>query len=348
MNVLTELHHSGLFASLHYLLEDRLGHNLYRPIGMDWFDRGYWRIAEPYGNDIATVKQFLEIDNIPSDGSGGLNNLKHLEQNGVHHIWDEAHEYYQKAITLQTFLDMDIDIIIATVPAHIHAYRKLIQASKKNTKLVYQIGNIGWHRDIPWDQVNNLMASVKPFEIPDGKNAVFYRQEFPLDVFSKATEPPKKEIRSFVNCLPRPELFNLLRGLLGDYSMYSHGITCQDGIITGTREIARLMKQSAFGYHVKPHGDGFGHVIHNWFAVGRPVIVDSRDYADKLAGDLLIDGTTCIDISDKPMRVVADMITGMTERTYLDMCDAVSNIFSRKVNFEKDAENVKEFIYSLY
>ncbi len=39
MNVLADRHHAGLYRSLQ-LLGDRLGWNLYTPVGMDWWDAG--------------------------------------------------------------------------------------------------------------------------------------------------------------------------------------------------------------------------------------------------------------------------------------------------------------------
>ncbi|MCJ7634401.1 hypothetical protein MUP77_18670, partial [Candidatus Bathyarchaeota archaeon] len=62
-NVFVELHHGDLFFSLHLLFEERLEMNLFRPIGMAWFEKGFFKIAEPYGNAPDTIDQFLGVPN---------------------------------------------------------------------------------------------------------------------------------------------------------------------------------------------------------------------------------------------------------------------------------------------
>lgn len=347
MNVLADFHHAGLYASLHYLFEDRLGYNLYRPIGLEWFEQGYWKIAEPYLNNMATIRQFLAKDSVPSDGSQPLNQTDSVE-NGIHKIWDAAHGYYQKAIELETFKQMDFDIVIATVPDHIAAYKKLITDTGSKAKLVFQLGNIGWHNSIPWQLIDNVMASVKPFPVPSGKNTIFYKQEFDLNVFKPSNSAPEQLITSFVNCLPQGNKFYELEKALPEYKFEAHGITCRDGICQSTQEIANLMGRSSFGYHFKPQGDGFGHVLHNWFAIGRPILVGCDDYKDKLAGGLLEDMVTCIDISHRNAQEAADIVRRVVNGPdYERMCTAVKNRFKMRVNFEEDAYKVKQFIDAL-
>lgn len=343
MNVFADLHHAGLYASLKYLFEDRLGFSLYRPIGIQWFKHGYWKIAEPYNNAEATIFQYLTPNAIPEDGTPPLNNTSG-RPSGVYSIYDSAHDYHQKALTLDKFRNMNFEYVIASIPAHIDAYRKLITDTGSKAKLIYHIGNIGWHQQIPWDKVDNVMASVAPFPVPEGKNVVFYRQEFKTDLFDKAHSNEDKTISSFVNCLPNPELFLQLEQEMPDYKFLSYGITCRDGICQSVGEIAKRMKQARYGYHFKPGGDGYGHVIHNWFAAGKPVLVGLDDYRDKLASDLLEDNVTCIDLSGKRPIDIARTIKELDENGYDTMRNNVINRFKEVVNFEKDAEKVSQFL----
>jgi len=344
MKIFSDLHHTDLYASFHYLFEKRLGHELYRPIGNEWFDQGYWKIAEPYGNHIPTIDQYLKVNSIPSDGTPQLNKTE-KEQEGVHYIWDGNRDFHQKAITLDKFLEMDFDVIIASIPAHVKAYKKLIKDNNLKAKLIYHIGNIGWHEEIPWMEVDNLMASVKEFPIKQaGKNVIFYRQEFDLKIFSPAKGKPKQKITSFVNVMPLKSIWEDFKRWLPGMNWVSHGIGAGDGIVSDINELAGIMRESKFGYHFKPHGDGYGHVIHNWFAVGRPVLVGMVDYKDKLAGELMEDLVTCIDISDRtPEQLVA--VLKMID--YDEMCDNVRQRFNEVVDFERDAELVKEFLKKL-
>ena len=344
MLVFSDLHHSGLYASFHYLFEERLGHKLYRPIGTEWYSKGYWDIAKPYGDDAGTIAQFLALGTVPDDGSPGLNESRYFVDD-VHYIWDGVHEYHQKAVTLDKFLSMDFDIIIASIPAHVRTYRRLINAHKLRAKLIYHIGNIAWHTKIPYDEVNNLMISVKEFSMPKDKNVVFYRQEFSEDIFYPAQEPYFNMVTSFVNCLPNHEYFCAFKGLMEpDYDVKAYGIECPDGIVSGIAELAAIMRKSKFGFHNKPYGDGYGHVIHNWFASGRPVLVNMGDYKDKLAGELMEDGKTCIDIDRKSPLDLAGIVRGLSDLEYADMTTNVRAKYKEVVDFTRDAENVRKFL----
>lgn len=346
MKIFADFHHAGLYASMKYLFEDRLGHELYRPIGEEWFKEGYWKIAEPYNNNPATIKQYLSLDNArPKDGTPKLNTIKGEPRDGIYRVWDSVHDYHQKAIQLETFMSMNIDVVIASIPAHIAAYKRLIREYNPNAKLIYQIGNIGWMDTVPWEEVDNIMASVAPFEIPKEKNVVFYRQEFDLNVFSRRPLPHTNKIISFVNLLPQPEKWESLKRELPEYEYAAHGISAPDGIKTTIQEVANTMASARFGYHNKPYGDGYGHIIHNWFAIGRPVIVNLSDYKDKLAGELLIENETCINL-DRGIPYVVDIINNMTELEYTDMYASTKLAF-RKVDFGKDAKNVRAFLNDL-
>jgi hypothetical protein len=313
---------------------------------MEWYTNGYWKIAEPYNNNPGTIEQFLSLGSSPSDGSPGLNESRYFSD-GVHYIWDETHGYHQKAITLEKFLSMDFDVIIASIPAHVLAYHRLISTYKLKAKLIYHIGNIDWHTKIPYDYVNNLMLSVKEFSIVKSKNSVFYRQEFDENIFYPAQERPFPMITSFVNCLPNHEYFLAFKALMSEYDVKAYGISCPDGVISGVSEIAAVMRKSKFGFHNKPYGDGYGHVIHNWFASGRPVIVNYSDYKDKLAGELMEEGKTCIFLDGKKPEVIVNTVRDISDLEYVDMCGEVRRKYKEVVDFNKDAVNVREFLNNL-
>ena len=342
MNILADFHHAGLYASFHYLFENRLGCDLYRPIGREWFERGYWKIAEPYGNYPGTIDQFLQIRSVPEDGTIPLNDPI-MGGEGIYCIEDKAHYYAQRAMTFDRFMEHDIDIIIASIPAHIPTYKQLIKKYKPNAKLVFHIGNIGWGEMLSKFKAENIMASIKEIPIPEGKNMVFYRQEFDLEVFKPTSVRPKKIISSFVHPAQSVPIY------WGDMVSHLPKYKCNDYqySIQGTTNIADKMQQSKFGYHYKPGGDGFGHIIHNWLAVGKPVIVNLDDYKDKLTGELLIDGKTCIDLSIRSPKEVADIVREMPDKKYREMCQETIRTFNSTVDFKRDSERVKEFLNNL-
>lgn len=57
MKVLADHHHDDLYESLRILFEDRLGWELYRPIGTEWYTEGYWDVY----NHPDTVTQYLGL-----------------------------------------------------------------------------------------------------------------------------------------------------------------------------------------------------------------------------------------------------------------------------------------------
>ena len=54
------------------------------------------------------------------------------------------------------------------------------------------------------------------------------------------------------------------------------GSKSPNGNLTPVGNVAEEMARATWAYHDKPTGDGFGHVIHNWAAVGRPLIGHGR------------------------------------------------------------------------
>ena len=129
-----------------------------------------------------------------------------------------------------------------------------------------------------------------------------------------------------------------------EFRFLSYGIGCDNGIITGTQNIANIMNQSYFGLMLKTGGDGFGHIIYDWYACGKPVIVNGNDYADKLANELLIDGETCIDADKHSLSEIVEMVRKMTPLKYEWMCQQAQQIFKDKVNYSEELEKIKLFL----
>jgi len=55
VRVLADYHHGALYYSFHLLFEERLGFELYRPIGYEWFKRGFWK----YSRNPQVIRQYL-------------------------------------------------------------------------------------------------------------------------------------------------------------------------------------------------------------------------------------------------------------------------------------------------
>lgn len=345
MNILADYHHTDLFHSLQLLFEKRLGYQLFRPIGIDWWENGYWKI-----NDIeATAKQYLEVGNQPQDGTQPLNSGIGLHTGGWYSFYDIHNNTYNRALNFDQFKRMDIDIVIASIPQHIKPFKELAQM--KNAKFIFQMGNrfenvIDHILEIP-----NLMASVKPFYVPSSTNTVFYRQEFDTSIFRPLDITPHKKITSFINVYQENLGFHnflQLKELMPDWEVKSYGGQCRDGSMATTKEIARSMQESAWGFQVKYGADGYGHILHNWFACGRPVIINYIQYKKELGGELLILDETCLTSEcETDMIDIANIIQNMTPEKYQWMCQRVREVFKKTVDFDKDAQDVKTFLDNL-
>lgn len=345
-NVLSDCHHLGLFNSLRLLFEKRLGGNLYRPIGIDWLDKGFWRMAEIYNNHPATVAQYLGINDTCIDKK------THYE------IYEAGHDYIQKAITFDQFLALPIDIIIASIPQHIESFWKLSQVHPNKPKVIYQIGNV-W--DIQQCPIPNIMASAKVY-IPLKYHSIIYHQEFDTEIFNRncnyidAQCWPDDNIYSFINCLNTAsiyqqdwQLFQDLEKAMPEWNFKSFGGSCRDGGISGVKNIADKMREAKFGIHLKNFGDGYGHVLFNFAAVGRPVIIKEQYYLGKLGGELIKDGETCITIDGLSIPQIIEKINYYNESSrYMKLCKNTYENFIKHVDFDKEAEQLKTFLQTLY
>lgn len=349
MNVFADFHHTALLRSLIMLFEGRLGGKVYRPIGMEWYEKGFWNVYD----HPATAQQFLSTDQAyrPIDGTPPLNIFGKQHggvtlESGVYYCADPENETYNKAVSFEKFLEMDIDIVVASMPAHIEPFKRLIREHKPHAKLVLQVGN-NWL----WEEmgVQNVLASTVAKPYPEGMNVCFYHQEFDLSLFSGPdTANPGKTAYSFVNCLPQSAdypLFQRFKSLLPSWDFRSYGGQCPDGSKGGVRGVAQGMREARAIWHVKPGGDGFGHVVHNAFALGRPVITRKSHYAGQLAESLMEHGVTCIDLDACAEDEAVAMIRELEDETrWGKYCLEARYRFQELVNYDKEEQDIRAFI----
>lgn len=346
MNIFVDFHHSGLLNSLILLLEKRLRHKVYRPIGMDWQKQGFWSVYD----HPATAKQFLSLDQSfkPEDGSEQLNQtdnqLLNSNTKNFYYCKDITSRKYNKAITLEQFKSMNIDVVIASLPQHIEPFKRLIKNHKPNAKLVYQIGN-SWN--VGNNQVKNVMASAL-VKIPSEIHSVTYHQEFDTDIFCFEPNTTDPKITSLVNCFNTADvfkqdwqLFEKIEKLMPDYSFNVYGGGCRDGAMHGEKQVAKAITESRFIWHTKRGGDGYGHIIHNAFAMGRPPIVNMSYYKGKMAGKLMVDGETCVAIDGLNPQQIVNKIRASD---YRKMSINAYNKFVREVSFSEDEQKIQEFL----
>ncbi len=333
MRALVDRHHDGLYYSLQLLFEDRLGIDLYTPTGHDWWDAGYWRFGEGYGDD-RLAQQFLSTDGWHwTIGVTG-------EQ---YYTFDPHHPgRIVNGVTLNEARTMEWDYVIATVQDNQYGFTRL--ADELGATFVMQVGNT--NQFVDWSL--NPLALVSS-EVPIIKErAVRYHQEIDRDVFAYREPTGAPVIRSFVNCFastPCERQWREAAALLPEVEFGSHGIDGPDGDITAVTDIADLMAGSSFGWHDKVQGDGFGHIIHDWAAIGRPLIGHASHYRGLMAEGFWQDGITCIDLDKHSIEVVAEMVRLILADppTHRMMCEAIRAEFD-KIDWDGEAEAIRALL----
>lgn len=348
MKVFADYHHGDLYYSLQLLFEKRLGAELYRPIGMEWYHQGFWDVF-PHIN---TAQQFLSLDQaicIPKDIQGNpLSAKDRLNENyrfedGIYYVDDPKKPgKVQRSITLDKFKSMEFDIIISSMPNHIDLFNRLILESQPKAKHIFQVGNAwGFQQG-----VKNILASTSPFPIPAGLNACFYHQEFDLDDFRYEAPDPNqpKAIYSYIHYMKERDLFAQYATHLSDFHFRSFGAGMDEDILV-TADIAKKMRSSIFTWHYKPEGDGFGHSLHNTFAVGRPALVWSHQYNGKLASPLFEDLVTCIDMTRRPIDQNLNLIRDFSQPDkHLELCENAACRFREIVNYDREEQEIRAFL----
>jgi len=260
----------------------------------------------------------------------------------------------QKAITLDGFKQTRFDLIISSVPQHFVPFSRLQECYQPHAPHVFHMGNVSWQ--LP-EGVQNLMTHVQPPEAEaQDINVVVYDQEFDLQIFCPAPNPitPSTEevlIRSYVH-FPSSEALWKSLGLTPEggwkFEFIGRTLGSLNETIIESAALARSMQEAHFIWHVKPGGEGYGHILMNVLAIGRPVIINANDFKGTRGGRLLEDGVTCINTDDRSAEEICGMLYDATEPSrYQEYCTAVTERFRNTVDFDADAQRVQQFLKEL-
>jgi hypothetical protein len=328
VRVLVDKHHADLFHALQLLFEDRFGWTLYTPIGHEWWDEGYWRFGEGYGDD-RLAAQFLQPANL------------HVTNEGLG--WDGHYpDRPILVVTLDQARAMTWDYVVATVDDNQRGFRRF--ADEVGAKYVLQVGNTGQYVDWSLDPL-----AIVSSEMPIKGRGVLVHQEIDQSIYRQYPLPMDRTvIRSFVNCFPTSGCWPpFLEGemLLPDFTVTAHGIDGPDGNVETAEHIAQLMASAGWGWHDKQQGDGFGHVLHDWAAIGRPLIGHGAHYRGLMGEMFWDDLATCIDLDRHTMAEAMSLVRDITkDRTkHEDMAAEIRRRFET-IDYEAEAESVRRLL----
>jgi hypothetical protein len=345
--LLADYHHHDLWESLELLCE-RLGWTLYRPMGMEWYDAEYWNFERAWHGD-GVAKQYLQP--------------WHDDEVEPRRRYDHSHHRWQNLITLEEARILKPDVVMASVA---HNHEGLARFAREvGAKFGLHLGNVRFSTidmtEDRWDLADfGIVTSVLPGPVP--KPHVVVHQEFSLDDFRH--EPPPEDgvfrVSSFVNCFPEnPQAYAGWRAVAGsrpqyDWRVYgAYGGVPEDEYAAGNLNqcaaVGDAMRASDVAWHTKQWSDGFGHVIHNWAAVGRPLIGHEWYYRSQLAGPLWQEGVTSFDITDRK----PDEVAGIVDRLYGDpdlrlrMGENLAQRFRAVVDFDEEEQAIRKMFESV-
>ena len=331
MRILADYHHADLYESLCILFEDRMGWEVYRPAGLGWHEQGLWK----YSDNPAVARQFLETPLAGAVNAGPYYEFPEVPNPRKHRL-----------VTVEQSRQLKWDFLLGSVTQHERLWSRL--ARDIGAKFIYQVGNIG--QPVDWSLDPLVLCSSS---LPIQGRGVYYHPEFSLKDynFNDTTPAPQKIITNFMNCLPATSTpyqeWCKLQELLPDFTFLEYGILGKDGIVGPSSRIAEKMRASGWAYHSKPHGDGYGFVIHQWAAVGRPMIGRSAAYRPCVAHyfwerdggpyPLDLDRTSIEEVAETIRRVTAD------PAEYARACQAANARFRDKVDFAAEAQRAQAF-----
>lgn len=311
------------------LFQERLGWDLYRPLGLEWERGGYWLL----GGGEPTAIAYLDI--LP---------VYWMEDDGFWRWPSSLTEATHKCMTWQQFVDADLDVLIFTHPSHERCWHELRDKYHPKAKVIRVMGNVG---EVKQGYAQNIIDTTGLY--PGPENYVHVHQEFPLDIFEWNPPPEEKVISQYLNFFhkhPMRPWLEAYKAQMPEYTWKIHGHkepgADGDGFLYPVRKIAEAMSASQFVWHIKQ--EGYGHIIHNAFAASRPVITNMGDYIHKTAGAMLVDQQTCINVGGLSVEAGVAKIRHLSDwETISWMCDNVRHRFAQVVDFAADAEKVREF-----
>lgn len=326
--VLVDRHHAGLFHSLQ-LLGDRLGWEVYTPVGYSWFDEGYWSFGrEHLGRALAD--QYLNV----ADAAW------HWDEGGYVTHDPEFPDRLIRGVVLSLAKELRWDFIVATVQENQTGFRRF--ADEVGARYVLQVGNTG--QDVDWSLDPLALVSS---EMPILGRGVRYHQEMsPVFAWRPPDAASRTVISSFVNCMPRIECWPLLVAAYQgspDLTFRVYGIDGPHGVVKPASAIADLMAASGWGWHDKVTGDGFGHVIHGWAAIGRPLIGHASHYAGKMGEVFWQDGVTCIDLDRHTVAEAMEIVRTISPQDHARMCWDIHTTF-RTIDHAAEARAIAELL----
>lgn len=351
MNILIDFHHTDLWWSNHLILEVGLGHKIYCPNGFEWFEQGYYGHPSPDVSRQYLVHSFFKLEDakhypkIPKSVIEGADPAKMRftpeHMNGC--------KYYPlvRTLTLEEFADTPIDAIMSTLSNNQEPWLKLRNKFKPKAKLIREEGN---RYGVFHPEYRNVMtadfATYRKVQVP---NKILYHQKFDTEhIFNYRKLKQFDRIACFMPTFRGiPELVSFTESHDIGLELYDYGHLSKRGFLSPKERYAEELEKAALVWHVKPGGDGFGHVFHSAFAMGRPVVTKPEEYYDNQSWPLFLDGKTCILIGNNPAENSKKIRRFTSPDCLMAMSHAAASRFRAVVDYEWEQNMIAAFLERL-
>lgn len=325
--ILADWHHGALYESLAMLFVDRFGADLYRPVGQDWFTAGYWG----FNNRAIGMEWWDFIGASPEDRNLG----DHFERPNPQY----PRRPYQ-LVTLAQARAQRWDFVVGSLSQHQAGFARL--AKDLGARFVHQVGNA--QHPIDWGLEPLVLASAK---IPLPGKGVIYHQEFSLDRFGYSKPATTSVVMNASLRFSWTECYKIWKGareIMPNLEWVDHGTTL--GTFVDQDAVAAEMRRASWAWHDKPISDGYGHVIHNWAAMGRPLIGHASHYAGALAEPFWRHGETAFDLDSISLSDLLKILGENDADRLGEMSQRLAETFRSVVDFDADARAVEDLLTS--
>jgi len=337
--VITDFHHTALLQAQMYLWEKRLGFQLYRPFGRAWWDAG---LRHPDDNwetgHLAFMSRALEYPTFYSTHDPDrILTLSHPI--GRMLTYDEARDRGR-----------EVRFVISSQHDSQTFLSKFTKEYCPNATYIRQAGNPSEH---VWFTKHVLSSDIQTYEKSkaEGLHAILYHQEFPSVYYNTApmTDLEANSIRQYINWAHQDvknRAFYLWFKQIAEscalpLRCYENGKGGEDGEVDYHHQMVIRLVLSTFTLQHK-WWDGYGMIVHQSYACGRPVICFESDYAGKTAGKLMTDMETAIFITDDAAYTRSKLEIALPMAPQLQ--EAAYRRFKEVVNFDADEERIRKWL----
>lgn len=315
--VLADWHHPSLWESFELLFSDRFGWSLFSPIGDEWMAHG-WKLEN--GTPGWSASRYLNPPGAVDRGT----------------YWDIPSLEYpgrvRKGVTWQQAKAMRWDFVLSSVPVHQRTWGALAQ--QFGARCVHQVGNAKHMIDRGVRQIVIASAKVQGA-------AVTYHQEFDLETFGRRPVGDPRLVASFMLRLASTSCpYQWIAEAPGiRWEAWGAASMGDPDYLAPASAVADRMAAAGWIWHDKKIGDGYGHVLWNAAAMGRPLIGHASHYHRLLGEPLWTDLETCLDLDRHDPGRVIRLVRAIADdpEWHEAMGDAIRERFDKLVDFPAEA-----------